>query len=369
MAGTAARFAAVAPAARCPRLRRARAASEPWLTRRRADVSARSFDDDGEVVVTSPLAFPTGAGNPPVTGGPIIRPRGRPSRAGSSDVDDDGASTGDASTRDADASIARRTSMWNQWFVDAVAGGNVPAIDLLFDMPWASTDIIISSMRMMHDAVVFERVCEMLVERKSDELETKERVGGLTAVGWAAKKGNAKALKRLLDAGADADAVDKSGATALLHAVVGDSLVAAEVLTKRGAWVDGRKAHTARLNESSSSAESSSLDETTKITKGGWTPLTWASRKGQAHMVAVLLEANADPNVPGGGGSGSQTPMIHAAMGGHVEVVDMLAKAGADPKIRDDKNFDATMHAAFRHPQNTALLAAVARAANEWRGR
>jgi hypothetical protein len=61
--------------------------------------------------------------------------------------------------------------------------------------------------------------------------------------------------------------------------------------------------------------------------------------------------------------------MIHAAMGGHVEVVDMLAKAGADPKIRDDKNFDATMHAAFRHPQNTALLAAVARAANEWRGR
>ena len=354
MAGTAALAAAVAPAARCPRLRRARAASEPWLTRRRADVSARSFDDDGEVVVTSPLAFPTGAGNPPVTGGPIIRPRGRPSRAGSPDVDDDGASTGDASTRDADASIARRTSQWNQWFVDAVASGNVPAIDLLFDMPWASTDIIISSMRMMHDAVVFERVCEMLVERKSDELETKERVGGLTAVGWAAKKGNAKALARLLDAGADANAVDKSGATALLHAVVGDSLVAAEVLTKRGAWVDGRIAHTSR-------------DETKK--KGGWTPLTWASRKGQAHMVAVLLEANADPNVTGGGGSGSQTPMIHAAMGGHVEVVDMLARAGADPRIRDDKHFDATMHAAFRHPQNAALLAAVARAANEWRGR
>jgi ankyrin repeat protein len=174
-------------------------------------------------------------------------------------------------------------------------------------------------------------------------------------------------LKRLLDAGADADAVDKSGATALLHAVVGDSLVAAEVLTKRGAWVDGRKSHTARLNESSSSAESEDRDETKK--QGGWTPLTWASRKGQAHMVAVLLEANADPNVTGGGGVGSQTPMIHAAMGGHVEVVDMLAKAGADPKIRDDKNFDATMHAAFRHPQNTALLAAVARAANEWRGR
>ena len=100
-----------------------------------------------------------------------------------------------------------------------------------------------------------------------------------------------------------------------------------------------------------------------KKKRGGWTPLTWASRKGQANIVAVLLEANADPNVTGGG-SGSQTPLIHAAMGGHVAVVDMLAKAGADPRVRDDARFDATMHAAFRHPQNAELLAAVARAAN-----
>ena len=57
--------------------------------------------------------------------------------------------------------------------------------------------------------------------------------------------------------------------------------------------------------------------------------------------MAVLLEANADPNVTGGG-SGSQTPLIHAAMGGHVAVVDMLAKAGADPRVRDDAQFDAT---------------------------
>lgn len=348
MADVAACTAVLAPMARCPRPPRARATSEPGLTRRRADVSTRSFGDDGEVVVTR---------NPPVTGGPIIRPRGRPARSGVSDGDDDGASAGDPSTRDADASIARRTSMWNQWFVDAVAGKNVAAIDLLFDMPWAGTDIIISSMRAMHDPAVFERVCEMLVTRRSHELETKERVGGLTAVGWAAKKGNASALVSLLDAGADPDAVDASGATALLHAVVGDFVVAAEVLTKRGARVDGRAGP-------GSAARSSSRAKT----RGGWTPLTWASRKGQANMVEVLLAANADPNVSGGG-SGSKTPLIHAAMGGHVTVVDMLAKAGADPRARDDEGFDATMHAAFRHPQNAELLAAVARAANERRER
>ena len=282
MAGTAACTAAVAPAARCPRLPRARARSEPGRNRRRADVSTRSFGDDGEVVV----AFPTGARNPPVTGGPIIRPRGRPARSGVSDAGDDGASAGDPErTRDADASIARRTSLWNQWFVDAVAGKNLHAIDLLFDMPWASTDIIISSMRMMHDPVVFERVCEMLIRRRAgNELETKERVGGLTAVGWAAKKGNASALVALLDAGADANAVDASGATALMHAVVGDSVVAAEVLTKRGAWVDGRARQKTAPSSATTESSSSRFDETKKtkprLDARGWTPLTWAARRG-----------------------------------------------------------------------------------------
>jgi len=362
MSGTAARAAAVAPAARCPRPPRARATSEPALTRRRADVSTRSFGDDGEVVIhTSPLAFPTGAGNPPVTGGPIIRPRGRPSRFGSPDADERGASTGDSSvTRDADASIARRTSSWNRWFLDAVAARNVAAVDLLLDMPWASTASVVSAMRAMHDPFVFERVCERLATRRAHELETKERVGGLTALGFAAKKGNAKALARLLDAGAEADAADNAGATALMHAVVGDSLVAVRVLTERGACADGR----ASVSPSEDRKTTSTLlPKVLKKKKGGWTPLTWASRKGQANIVAVLLEANADPNVTGGG-SGSQTPLIHAAMGGHVAVVDMLAKAGADPRVRDDAQFDATMHAAFRHPQNAALLAAVARAAN-----
>ena len=176
-----------------------------------------------------------------MTGGPIIRPRGRPSRFTSPDADEHGASTGDSSvTRETDASIARRTSSWNQWFLDAVASRNVDAVDLLLDMPWASTASIVSAMRAMHDPFVFERVCERLATRRAHELETKERVGGLTALGFAAKKGNAKALARLLDAGADADAADNAGATALMHAVMGDSLVAVQVLTERGACVDGR---------------------------------------------------------------------------------------------------------------------------------
>ena len=83
-------------------------------------------------------------------------------------------------------------------------------------------------------------MAERRATRRANELETTARGGGRTALGFAAKKGNAKALARLLDAGADADAADNAGATALMHAVVGDSLVAVQVLTERGACVDGR---------------------------------------------------------------------------------------------------------------------------------
>ena len=69
-----------------------------------------------------------------------------------------------------------------------MASRNVDAVDLLLDMPWASTASIVSAMRAMHDPFVFERVCERLATRRAHELETKERVGGLTALGFAAKK-------------------------------------------------------------------------------------------------------------------------------------------------------------------------------------
>jgi hypothetical protein len=42
--------------------------------------------------------------------------------------------------------------------VDAVAAQNTEALDMLARMPWASTAIIVSSMRMMHEPRVFQHV-------------------------------------------------------------------------------------------------------------------------------------------------------------------------------------------------------------------
>ncbi len=55
-----------------------------------------------------------------------------------------------------------------------------------------------------------------------------------------------------------------------------------------------------------------------------------------------------------------------AAMGGHVSVVQSLVKHAANPLKKDAANHSAIMHAGFRHPNDAALLAAIARAANEW---
>lgn len=49
---------------------------------------------------------------------------------------------------------------------------------MLARMPWADARIIVSSMRMMHEPRVFQRVVELLVSLRPAELETREGVGG-----------------------------------------------------------------------------------------------------------------------------------------------------------------------------------------------
>lgn len=49
---------------------------------------------------------------------------------------------------------------------------------MLARMPWADARIMVSSMRMMHEPRVFQRVVELLVSLRPAELETREGVGG-----------------------------------------------------------------------------------------------------------------------------------------------------------------------------------------------
>ena len=113
------------------------------------------------------------------------------------------------------------------------------------------------------------------------------RAGGADAVPRAAKRGDIDGVKAALTAGADADARDRSG----------------------------------------------------------WTALMYAADKGYTLMIAPLLAAGADPDARAADGA---TALFIAALHGHAEIVAALAKAGADLSIQGPKGLTAT-DAARRH--------------------
>ena len=136
----------------------------------------------------------------------------------------------------------------------------------------------------------------------------------------AVKSGNIDEASRLLRSGADADARQGDGTTALHWAAHRNDLEAARVLLDAGATVGA-------ANEL------------------GATPLWLAAMNGSGAMVACLLDAGADANAALGMG---ETPLMSAARGGSLEAVELLLEHGAD------------VNAAERERQQTALMWAVA---------
>ncbi|HEY0079637.1 MAG TPA: ankyrin repeat domain-containing protein [Pyrinomonadaceae bacterium] len=154
----------------------------------------------------------------------------------------------------------------------------------------------------------------------------------------AARKGDAEAVKRLLDAGADVNAKFRYGATALFKAADGGHLEVVKVLLERGA------------------------DARVKDTFYGATALTWALMNNRFEVVRVLLDRNGEgvdevlmAGVEGGqlelvrmalarGGAKPETlstALAEAERGKHAEIVELLKKAGALPPPKADFQVDA----------------------------
>lgn len=99
------------------------------------------------------------------------------------------------------------------------------------------------------------------------------RIGDYTPLHIAAKTGNAAVVAALLDAGSDAKALTGTGATALHFAAASGNAASVSALIARGADVNAREP------------------------EWGQTPLIFAAAKDRADAIRVLLKAGAQANV------------------------------------------------------------------------
>ncbi len=146
-----------------------------------------------------------------------------------------------------------------------------------------------------------------------DLLKTGADVGaaqgdGMTALHWAAERGDAAMADMLVYAGANVSAVTRIGQYTPLHLAsrAGSGTVVAALL-KAGA------------------------DATARATTTGVTALHLAASAGNADVVTLLLDAGADANAKES--EWGQTPLMFAAAQNRPEAIKVLLARGADPKI------------------------------------
>jgi ankyrin repeat protein len=134
---------------------------------------------------------------------------------------------------------------------------------------------------------------------------------GTTALHWAAYHEDAEMVALLVRAGANVNAVNRYGVPPLAPACTNGAAAIVKLLLDAGA-------------------------DATATMKGGETVLMLAARSGDAEAVKALLArgANPDPRERLG-----QTALMWAAAGGHTAVVRALIEAGADIKATIDSGF------------------------------
>ncbi len=127
----------------------------------------------------------------------------------------------------------------------------------------------------------------------------------------AAQRGDLEEVRALLKTGADVNAAQGDGMTALHWAALRGDVDMARVLVYAGA----------------------NLESTTRL--GAYTALHLASRNGRADMVAALLAAGADPRAPTSTGV---TPLHLAADAGSADAIEILLGAGALVDAKESAN-------------------------------
>ena len=161
------------------------------------------------------------------------------------------------------------------------------------------------------------------------------------ALHLAVVKDQPRSLQVLLDLGANPDAVDAGGLTALDEAAVRGRTDMARMLLDAGAALTLASAIALERTEEVERL----LREDPEVLKPGqrWgTLIVRAAAEGSAHMIETLIRLGADPDVQDDpttsvDGARGYTPLHAAAFHGNLAAVEVLLMHGANAKLRESR--------------------------------
>ena len=188
----------------------------------------------------------------------------------------------------------------------------------------------------------------------------------------AAMKGDREALRALLKQGADVSGAQGDGMSALHYAAERGDVEMIEMLVYAGANVGattriGQYTPLHLASQSGSAAVVQALvksgaNVSARTTTTGVTPLHLAAATGNADVVKILLDHGADANAKDA--DWGQTPLIYAAAQNRPDAIRVLLERGADPRVTTktiDIQKQGALDRAATERQRKVLEAAVAK--------